>query len=151
MQMLPLRSSAVPVLLHSLPLRKDQLVDPRIVLLIAVYVLTMTVRLMVKRSPAEHGAVVALAAGAAIVAGLLVVDSTQQLIRGVTVGARVAAAAEEPHSPSPLYGLTSDQVRGKIGAPSMTNGETWYYDSPQGTRWVRFREGRLVDEGGPAR
>lgn len=124
--------------------------DPRIILLIAVYVLTMAVRLMVQSAPREHGAVVALALGTAIVASLMIVDSAQQLVRGVTAAARVVAV-EDPHSSSPLYGLTGDQVRAKIGAPSMTNGATWYYDSSAGTRWVRFKDGRLVDEGGPTR
>lgn len=43
-----------------------------------------------------------------------------------------------------LVGLTTVEVRAKIGSPSVTSGDTWYYDSPKGTLALEFKNGAVA-------
>lgn len=45
--------------------------------------------------------------------------------------------------PSPLIGLTKDQVVAKFGPPSVTNADVLYYDRPAGTLRIYMTEGRV--------
>jgi len=118
---------------------------------------------------AAQGAAAGAAAGvtAAVVAGQRVqVPAETRLsftltqtvsIQASSVAENIAAASETSTgtadrtstATAPLTGLTEEQVRATIGAPSLIQQNAWIYDTPKGTLRVQFENG-VVSEVRPA-
>jgi hypothetical protein len=46
-------------------------------------------------------------------------------------------------TPSPLLGLSKDEVNAKLGSPSLRDRDVWNYDGPSGTLRITFTDGHV--------